>query len=582
MRPIKSFGERIADALVEDGLLSGKQVEELLELQKKEGTRLLKLILEKSYVGEVDMVVSMGRVLNVPPVNLGRIGIPQDIAALVPREMATNHKVLPVSRLENRLFLAMADPLNVLALDDVKRFTRLDVVPMIASERSILDKLNNLDSGRNTMEDIIQDAQRKAEAEADADADADSLEISREVSEDMNLDQLAASTEEAPVIKLANLIIVQAIKDRASDIHIEPFEKTVRLRYRIDGSLVDVTPPPKNMQVALASRLKIMSNLDIAERRLPQDGRMRVKVSGRDIDLRVSFLPTVHGEKCVLRILDKSNLSASLDKLGLDADTYRRFKSAVDAPHGLILVTGPTGSGKTTTLYSALNELNSPEYNIITVEDPVEFQIPGINQVPTKKEIGLTFANALRSILRQDPDIVMIGEIRDQETAEIAVEAALTGHQVLSTMHCNDAPGAIARLDDMGIAPFLISSSVILSCAQRLVRRVCLVCKEPLTYPPKMYEDLGMDPLFFDGFTIYRGRGCERCKNTGYSGRLAIIEVMTITDEIRRLIIQRSSAHEIGKIAIGLGMKTLRMAALDKVREGVSTLEQTLIATASY
>jgi type IV pilus assembly protein PilB len=398
----------------------------------------------------------------------------------------------------------------------------------------------------------------------------------------MNLDQLAASTEEAPVIKLANLIIVQAIKDRASDIHIEPFEKTVRLRYRIDGSLVDVTPPPKNMQVALASRLKIMSNLDIAERRLPQDGRMRVKVSGRDIDLRVSFLPTVHGEKCVLRILDKSNLSASLDKLGLDADTYRRFKSAVDAPHGLILVTGPTGSGKTTTLYSALNELNSPEYNIITVEDPVEFQIPGINQVPTKKEIGLTFANALRSILRQDPDIVMIGEIRDQETAEIAVEAALTGHQVLSTMHCNDAPGAIARLDDMGIAPFLISSSVILSCAQRLVRRVCLVCKEPLTYPPKMYEDLGMDPLFFDGFTIYRGRGCERCKNTGYSGRLAIIEVMTITDEIRRLIIQRSSAHEIGKIAIGLGMKTLRMAALDKVREGVSTLEQTLIATASY
>ena len=581
MRPIKSFGERIADALVEDGLLSPRQVDELLELQKKEGTRLLKLILEKSYVGEVDMVVSMGRVLNVPPVNLTRIGIPQEIAGAVPREMATNHKVLPVSRLDNKLFLAMADPLNVLALDDVKRFTRLDVVPMIASERAILDKLNNLDSGRSTMEDIIQDAQRKAEKEEE-EADPDTLVISREVAEEMNLDQLAASTEEAPVIKLANLIIVQAIKDRASDIHIEPFEKTVRLRYRIDGALVDVTPPPKNMQVALASRLKIMSNLDIAERRLPQDGRMRVKVSGRDIDLRVSFLPTVHGEKCVLRILDKTNLSASLDKLGLDQDTYRRFKTAVDAPHGLILVTGPTGSGKTTTLYSALNELNSPEYNIITVEDPVEFQIPGINQVPTKKEIGLTFANALRSILRQDPDIVMIGEIRDQETAEIAVEAALTGHQVLSTMHCNDAPGAIARLDDMGIAPFLISSSVILSCAQRLIRKVCLVCKEPLTYPPKMFEDLGIDPLFFDGVTIYRGRGCERCKNTGYTGRTAIIEVMTVTDEVRRLVIQRASAHEIGKVAVALGMKTLRTAALDKVREGVSTLEQTLIATSSY
>ncbi len=578
MPPIKSFGERIADALVEDGLLSTKQVEELLDLQKKEGTRLLKLILEKSYVGEVDMVVSMGRVLNVPPVNLSRIGIPPETAGLVPREMATNHKVLPVSRLDNKLFLAMADPLNVLALDDVKRTTKLEVMPMIASEKAILDKLNNLESGRSTMEDIIQDAQRQAED----DAEADTLEIAREVSEEMNIDQLAASTEEAPVIKLANLIIVQAIKDRASDIHVEPFEKTVRLRYRIDGSLVDVTPPPKNMQVALASRIKIMSNLDIAERRLPQDGRMRVRVGGRDVDLRVSFMPTVHGEKCVLRILDKSNLSASLDKLGLDQDTFRRFKAAVDAPHGLILVTGPTGSGKTTTLYSALNELNNPEYNIITVEDPVEFQIPGINQVPTKKEIGLTFANALRSILRQDPDIVMIGEIRDQETAEIAVEAALTGHQVLSTMHCNDAPGAIARLDDMGIAPFLISSSVILSAAQRLIRRVCSVCKEPVTYPPKMYEDLGIDPAFFEGVPLYRGRGCERCKNTGYSGRIAIIEVMTVTDEIRKLVIQRASAHEIGKVAIALGMQTLRMAALNKVREGVSTLEQTLIATASY
>ena len=578
MPPIKSFGERIADALVEDGLLSTKQVEELLDLQKKEGTRLLKLILEKSYVGEVDMVVSMGRVLNVPPVNLSRIGIPPETAGLVPREMATNHKVLPVSRLDNKLFLAMADPLNVLALDDVKRTTKLEVMPMIASEKAILDKLNNLDSGRGTMEDIIQDAQRQAED----DAEADTLEIAREVSEEMNIDQLAASTEEAPVIKLANLIIVQAIKDRASDIHVEPFEKTVRLRYRIDGSLVDVTPPPKNMQVALASRLKIMSNLDIAERRLPQDGRMRVRVGGRDIDLRVSFMPTVHGEKCVLRILDKSNLSASLDKLGLDQDTFRRFKAAVDAPHGLLLVTGPTGSGKTTTLYSALNELNNPEYNIITVEDPVEFQIPGINQVPTKKEIGLTFANALRSILRQDPDIVMIGEIRDQETAEIAVEAALTGHQVLSTMHCNDAPGAIARLDDMGIAPFLISSSVILAAAQRLMRRVCSVCKEPVTYPPKMYEDLGIDPAFFEGVPLYRGRGCERCKNTGYSGRIAIIEVMTVTDEIRKLVIQRASAHEIGKVAIALGMQTLRMAALNKVREGASTLEQTLIATASY
>src|SRR5436190_11444102 len=518
--PPKSFGERIADALVDDGLLTAKQVAELLEQQKKEGTRLLKLVIEKAYVSEQDLSVSMGRVLNVPPVNLARTSISQEISDLLPRDVAANYKVCPVSRLENRLFLAMADPLNVLAIDDVKRITKLEIMPMISSERAIAEKLLQIESAKSgTMEDIIQDVEKQAAEEAD------SLETVKEVTEELNLDQLAASTEEAPVIKLANLILVQAIKDRASDIHIEPFERLVRLRYRIDGVLIDKTPPPKNLAISLASRLKIMASLDIAERRLPQDGRMRVKVAGRDFDLRVSFLPTVHGEKCVLRVLDKSNLSASIEKLGMDMDTFRRFKSAVDAPHGLLLVTGPTGSGKTTTLYSALNELNNPDYNIVTVEDPVEFQLQGINQVATKKDIGLTFANALRSILRQDPDICMIGEIRDEETAEIAVEAALTGHQVLSTMHCNDAPGAIARLDDMGIAPFLISSSVILACAQRLMRRICSLCKEPVTYPAKMFEDLGIDPKMFEGATLYRGRGCDRCKNSGYAGRAAIIEV---------------------------------------------------------
>ena len=575
----KTFGERIADALVEDGLLTIAQIDELLELQKKEGTRLLKLVIEKAYVTEMDMAVSMGRVLNVPPVNLARITIIPAIADLVSREVAHNYKIVPVSRLENRLFLAMADPLNVLAIDDVKRMTKLDIVPLIAPEKAILDKLTSIDAAKGgSMEDIIQDAKKKAEDESDA----ENLEVSKEAAEDVNLDQLAASSEEAPVIKLANLILVQAIKDRASDVHIEPFEKMIRLRYRVDGALMDMTPPPKQMQLALASRLKIMSSLDIAERRLPQDGRMRVKVGGKDFDLRVSFLPTVHGEKCVLRVLDKSNLSASIDKLGLDKDTYTQFKAAVDAPHGLILVTGPTGSGKTTTLYSALNELNNPTYNIVTVEDPVEFQVPGINQVPVKKEIGLTFANALRSILRQDPDIVMIGEIRDTETADIAVEAALTGHQVLSTMHCNDAPGAIARLDDMGIAPFLISSSVILACAQRLMRRICSHCKEPVTYHARMYQDLGIDPSIFDGLTLYRGRGCERCKNSGYAGRMAIIEAMTVTDEIRKLIIARGSTREMGKIAVGQGMRTLRMVALDRVREGISTLEQVLLLTSSH
>ncbi|MEO6035094.1 MAG: ATPase, T2SS/T4P/T4SS family, partial [Verrucomicrobiota bacterium] len=339
MPPIKSFGERIADALIEDGLLTTRQVDDLIAVQKKEGTRLHKLLLEIALVTEQDMVVSMGRVLNTPPVNLARASIPLEISELLPRDIGLNHKVLPVSRLGNRLYLAMVDPLNVLAIDDVKRITKLEVSPMIASEKAILDKINNLDSKANSMEDIIQDAQKQAEAEAEA----DNLEVSSQTAESTDLNQLATSTEEAPVIKLANLIIVQAIKDRASDIHIEPFERMVRLRYRVDGALIDMPPPPKNLQVALASRLKIMSCLDIAERRLPQDGRMRVKVGGRDIDLRVSFLPTVHGEKCVLRVLDKSNLSASMDKLGMDVETFKRFKYAVDAPHGLILVTGPTG-----------------------------------------------------------------------------------------------------------------------------------------------------------------------------------------------------------------------------------------------
>ena len=581
MAKIKSFAERIADALVEDGLLSPNQIEELLERQKKEGARLVKLLIDKDrqYVSPDDLAVCMGRVLNVPPINLARINILPDVVDLVPRETAHNHKLVPVSRLDNRLFLAMADPLNVMALDDVKRITKLEIFPLIASEKAITDKLNAIDAAKTgSMEDIIQDAQKRSDAEAES----DTIESVKESRDEVNLDQLAASSEEAPVIKLANLSVLQAIKDRASDIHIEPFEKVMRLRYRIDGVLIDATPPPKQMQLALASRFKIMSNLDIAERRLPQDGRMRVKVGGRDFDLRVSVLPTVHGEKIVLRVLDKSNLSASLDKLGLDDGTFKQFKAAIDAPHGLILVTGPTGSGKTTTLYSALNELNNPTWNIITVEDPVEFQIPGINQVLTKKDIGLSFANALRSILRQDPDIIMIGEIRDTETAEIAIEAALTGHQVLSTMHCNDAPGAIARLDDMGIAPFLISSSVILSCAQRLMRRICSHCKEPVTYPAKMFEDLGIDPVMFDGVQLFRGRGCDRCKNSGYVGRMAIIEAMTITDQIRKLIISRASTREMAKLAVNQGMRTLRMVALDRAREGISTLEQVMLGTSAY
>ena len=574
MTPVKSFGERIADALIEDKLLTTAQVEELLAQQKKEGTRLLKLLIDKAYVSDTDMSVAMGRVLNVPPVNVARVNVAADVAALIPKEMAMNFKVVPVARVGSQLHLAMADPLNVLALDDVKRVAKLEVVPMIASEKAIIDKINNLDAARSgSIEDII-----KQQEEMDAD-DATLVEESADSVDD---EELAAAGEDAPVIKLANLMLVQAIRDRASDIHLEPFENMVRLRYRIDGALMDITPPPKNMQLALTSRLKIMSNLDIAERRLPQDGRMRMRVAGREIDLRVSFLPTVHGEKCVMRVLDKSNLNADLRNLGMDNQTFSRFEKAIESPHGLMLVTGPTGSGKTTTLYSVLNELNTPTDNIITVEDPVEFQMPGINQVPVRKEIGLTFASALRSILRQDPDIIMIGEIRDEETAEIAVESALTGHQVLSTMHCNDAPGAVSRLDDMGIAPFLISSSVILACAQRLMRRVCPACKEPYAPLPEVFQQIGVKPEEFQTAQLVRGAGCDRCKNTGYSGRCAIIEAMTVTDEIRKLIIQRTPASEIGKVAVEQGMSTLRDVAISKVKEGVSTFEQVIEVTAAH
>lgn len=560
-------------------MLTPRQVEESVEQQRHGGVRLLNYVLEKKMVSETDMAVSMGRVLNTPPINLNRAHIPMEVADLVPRELAQNHRVIPVSRLENKLFLAMADPLNVLALDDVRRITKLDVAPLIASEKAIFEKLGVVNAAKSgSMEDIIKDANQRAEDEAEA----ENLEFSSEKLEEVNLDQLAASSGEAPVVKLANLILLQAIKDRASDVHIEPFEKTLRLRYRVDGTLLDATPPPKQMQLALVSRFKVMSNLDIAERRLPQDGRMRVCVGGRDYDLRVSIMPTVHGEKIVLRVLDKSNLSASIDRLGLDSHTFEQLKAAIDAPHGLILMTGPTGSGKTTTLYSALNELNNPTFNIVTVEDPVEFQVPGINQVPVRKDIGLTFANALRTILRQDPDIILIGEIRDTETAEIAVEAALTGHQVLSTMHCNDAPGAIARLDDMGVPPFLISSSMLLACAQRLMRRICSHCKEPINYPESMYRDLGLDTSVFEGVTLYRGRGCDRCKDSGYTGRMAIIEAMTVTDDIRKLIISRANTRELARTAIGQGMRTLRMVALDRAREGVSTLEQVLVLTPAH
>jgi type IV pilus assembly protein PilB len=560
----KSFAERIADVLIEDGLLLPNQLEEAVGIQAKEGGRLLKILTDRQFVTDQDMTVSMGRCLNTPLINLSKLRVPEEVMSLVPRDMAKANRLIPIARLNGKLFVAMADPTNVLAVDDVKRRVQLEIVPMIATEKAVADALAGVHGGSNMSQVLKQVAEDVA--------NAGDVEVQSSKNDEIDLDRLATDSEDAPVIKIVNLILVQAVKEKASDIHIEPFQRTLKLRYRIDGELIMAESPPKALQLAITSRIKILSGLNIAERRIPQDGRFRIKVIGKEVDLRVSILPTAYGEKIVIRILDKAALTGSIDQMGMDQGTLDKFKKAIDAPHGMILVTGPTGSGKTTTLYSVLQELNNPQYNIVTVEDPIEYELTGINQVSVRNDIGLDFASALRSILRQDPDIVMVGEIRDNETADIAVKAALTGHQVLSTLHTNDAAGAITRLDDMGIEPFLISSSVIMACAQRLVRRICTNCREEFVPEPEIFERLSMKAP--EGAVFYHGTGCERCKGRGYLGRVAIIEALPVSESIRRLIIKRASSAVVKNQAIAEGMRTLRMVGLDKALEGVTTLEE--------
>ena len=568
----KSFAERIADVLIEDGLLLPNQLEEATAIQQQQGGRLLKILTDKEFVTDQDMTFSMGRCLNTPPINLTKLRVPDEIVSLVPRDMATANKLIPIARLNGKLFVAMADPTNVLALDDVKRRTQLDVVPMIATERAVTDALAGVNQGGAKMAEVMRKVAEDVAAAADVEIET------KKDKEEIDLDRLAHDSDDAPVIKIVNLMLVQALKEKASDIHIEPFQRSLKLRYRIDGELIAAESPPKALQLAITSRIKILAGLNIAERRVPQDGRFRIKVMGKEVDLRISILPTAHGEKIVIRILDKTALSGSIDQMGMDQSTLDKFKKAIDAPHGMILVTGPTGSGKTTTLYSVLQELNNPQYNIVTVEDPIEYELAGINQVAVRPDIGLDFSSALRSILRQDPDIVMVGEIRDNETADIAVKAALTGHQVLSTLHTNDAAGAITRLDDMGIEPFLISSSVIMACAQRLVRRICTNCREEFIPEPEVFEQLGVSAE--EGAVFYQGSGCDRCKGRGYLGRVAIIEALPVTETIRRLIVKRASAAVVKNQAVSEGMKTLRMVGIDKALEGITTLEEVWRVTA--
>ncbi len=560
---VKNFGERIANVLIEEGILLPAQLEEVMEVQRAQGGRLLKLLVDKDYVTEHDMIVAMGRCLNTPPINLAKVRIPEDVMQLVPKDLAKHHKVCPIAKVDKKLILAMADPLNVLALDDVRQRTNLEVMPMIASEQSVMDSLSGVLAGSAAMDDVLRQAEEEAE---------DLETISHKTNDHIDLDRDLQESGEAPVIRIVNLILTQAVKEKASDIHLEPFERSFRLRFRVDGDLIEANSPSKSLQPQITSRLKILAGLDISERRLPQDGRFRIKIAGKEIDLRVSMLPTIYGEKIVIRLLDKGALGGSIEQLGMDEETLGKFMKAVDAPHGMILVTGPTGSGKTTTLYTVLKQLNSPNYNLVTVEDPVEYQLLGVNQVAVKSEIGLTFAEALRSILRQDPDIVMVGEIRDNETADIAVKAALTGHQVLSTLHTNDAAGAITRLDDMGIEPFLISSSVLLTCAQRLVRRICTNCKEEFVPEAEIFEKLNVE--IPDAQTFYHGRGCDRCAGRGYAGRAAVIEVLPVTESIRRLVIKRASASVIKNQAVSEGMRTLRVVGVDKSMEGITTLEE--------
>src|ERR1700719_2734464 len=567
----KSFGERIADVLIDDGLLLPNQLEEAVAIQKNEGGRLLKILTDKEFVTEQDMAFSMGRCLNTPPINLSKVRIPEEIIGLIPRDMATANKLVPIARLNGKLFVAMADPTNVLAVDDLKRRVQLEIVPMIATERAVTDALSGVHGTGNMTQVMKQVSEQAVQA-------ADSVEVQGSKREEIDLDRLAHDSEDAPVIKIVNLILAQAVKEKASDIHLEPFHNTLKLRYRIDGELTPAESPPKALQLAITSRIKILAGLNIADRRLPQDGRFRIRVLGKEIDLRISILPTAHGEKIVIRILDKGTLTGTVDQMGMDADTVSKFKKAIDAPHGMILVTGPTGSGKTTTLYSVLQELNSPQYNIVTVEDPIEYEVAGINQVAVRSDIGLDFSSALRSILRQDPDIVMVGEIRDNETADIAVKAALTGHQVLSTLHTNDAAGAISRLDDMGIEPFLIASSILMTCAQRLIRRLCPNCRDEFVPEQETLDKLAIaDPK---GAVCYHGTGCDRCKGRGYLGRLALIEALPVTETIRRLIIKRASAAVIKNQAVTEGMKTLRQVGIEKALEGVTTLEEVWRVTA--
>ena len=559
-------GLRIGDLLVGEGLISQDQLEQALIEQRSSGARLGYVLVKLGFVLEIEITKMLARQYHVPAVDLSRFEVDEKIIKLVPSDVALKHTVLPLKRDGRSLTVAMAEPGNMQIVDDLKFITRCDIVPVIAGEYTL----------RTAIEKYYEqtDAQLASLLEGMEDEDLEIVEEEEEEEADY------AIADDAPVVKLINGLLTDAVRRGASDIHIEPFETELRVRYRIDGALLEVMKPPLKLKAALTSRVKIMSNLNIAERRVPQDGRIKIKVGKRVIDFRVSTLPVIFGEKIVMRILDKGNLTLDLKTFGFEPKAEKDLMTAISNPYGMVLVTGPTGSGKTTTLYSALSQVNTIDVNIMTAEDPVEYNLYGINQVLVRNEIGMTFAAALRAFLRQDPNIIMVGEIRDLETGSIAIKAALTGHLVLSTLHTNDAPSTITRMLDMGIEPFNVASAVNLIVAQRLIRRICKDCKAEHEYTSDELAALGMTDAELAEITFYKGTGCSSCGDTGYRGRAGLYEVMTLTPALRRMILQGGSADELKETAIEEGMLTLRMDGIMKLRKGITTLEEIVKETA--
>jgi len=567
---------RLGEILIKENLITADQLKQAIEYQKKNNGRLGTCLMKLGFVRDDEITQVLSRQYGVPSINLKYYEVEPAVIKLIPQETAVRYQVVPLSRVGATLTIAMTDPTNVFAMDDIKFMTGFNVEPVVASESDINDAIQKFYGDVSSGEEL-----NKVMKDLTADDEA-ALELSAEEDE-MDAASLERAAEEAPIIKLVNLILTDAVKRGASDIHVEPYEKELRVRLRIDGILQNVMSPPLKLKDAITSRIKIMSKLDISEKRLPQDGRIMLKYmrdgKKKDLDFRVSTVPTLFGEKIVMRLLDKENLRLDMTKLGFEQKSLTMFERQILRPYGMVLVTGPTGSGKTNTLYSSVSRLNTPETNIMTAEDPVEFQLAGVNQVQMKDQIGLNFATALRAFLRQDPNIILVGEIRDFETAEIAVKAALTGHLVLSTLHTNDAPSTISRLMNMGIEPFLVATSVNLICAQRLVRRICVGCKDVLEVPEQALLDAGYTQDELKTTTVYQGKGCTTCNNTGYKGRAGLYEVMEINDELRELILVGASAIELKKKALENGMITLRRSGLTKVASGQTTLEEVLRET---